>query len=132
MRRRSGSDAKRAERLERLDRIVERSRVGDDLLPVAVVWAQPLEPRVSAVDGRESVGLVDRDDAQPGEDRVALGLRCAGAIAHAVWQASSISSRGARTAREHGAVELAVMAAVQSSSSSRARRWGVGCRSGAA
>ena len=37
MRRRSGSDAKRAERLERVERIVERSRVSHDLLPVAVL-----------------------------------------------------------------------------------------------
>ena len=74
MRPRSGSHANAAERLKRLERIVERSRVGHDVVPVAVLRPQPLEPRVSPVDPRESVRLVNRDDAQPGEDRIALGL----------------------------------------------------------
>ena len=73
MRPRSGSDAKRGGP-QAPRRIVERSRVSHDLVPVAVLRAQPLEPRVSPVDRRESVRLVDRHDAQPGEDRIALGL----------------------------------------------------------
>ena len=74
MRRRSGSDAKARSASSASIGIVERSRIGDYLVPVAVVSAQPLEPRVSAVDGREAVRLVDGDDAQPGEDRVPVGL----------------------------------------------------------
>ena len=93
-----GQRGQRAERLEGLERVVERARVGDHVVPVAVLGAEPLETRVAAVDRREPVGLVDRDDAQPGEDRVRGRAGCAGAIAQAVWQASSISSRGARTA----------------------------------
>jgi hypothetical protein len=49
-------------------------RVSDDLVPVAVLRAQPLEPRVTPVDRRQAVRLADRDDAQPREDRIALGL----------------------------------------------------------
>ena len=35
---------------------------------------QALEMCVTAIDGGKAVGLVDGDDAQPGEDRVAVGL----------------------------------------------------------
>jgi hypothetical protein len=49
-------------------------RVGDHVVPVAALGPQSFEARVASLDGRESVGLVDGDDAQPGEDRVAVWL----------------------------------------------------------
>ena len=72
-----GQRGERAERFEGLERVVERSRVGDDVVPVAARRREALEVRVAALDRREAVGLVDGDDAQPGEDRVAVGLACA-------------------------------------------------------
>ena len=112
MRWRSGSDAEDAQRLERLERVVERARVGDDLVPVAVRRAQPLEVRVASVDRREPVGLVDGDDAQPGEDRVALGLAAQQDRPRGLAGVLDELARRVDDAGD-GAVEVAVVAAVE-------------------
>lgn len=48
--------------------------VCDHLLPVALVDVEAFAVPRTAVDGGEAVGLVDGDEAQLGEDRVAVGL----------------------------------------------------------
>jgi hypothetical protein len=77
-------------------RALDHFRAGDDLLP-AHDRRDRLEVRVASFDRRQAVGLVNCDDAEPGEDGAALGL-FRSRMAQAFWQASSMSSRGALTA----------------------------------
>jgi len=95
-----------------VERVVEGARVGDEILPVAVVGAQVGESCLPALDRREPVGLVDGDHAQPGEDRVAVGLGSQqggpGGLAGVLDQLA----RGVDGVRD-GALEVAVVASVE-------------------
>src|SRR4029453_19126356 len=96
---------------QRLERVLERVWVGDEVFAVAV-GATAGESRFTAFDRREAVGLVDGDHAQPGEDRVAIGLGSQqdrpGALAGVLDQ----FARGVDGVRD-GALEVAVVASVE-------------------
>ncbi len=86
------------------------TRVGDDGVPAFAV-VEVLEVR-GAVGAAEAVGLVGGDDAQPGEDGVAVGLvsqqdrpgGLAGVFDQFAWGVDGVGD---------GALEVAVMAAVE-------------------
>ena len=69
----SGELSEDAQGFAGFERIVDRGWVGDDLLP-AHDRRERLEVRVASFDRRQAVGLVNCYNAQPGEDRAALGL----------------------------------------------------------
>jgi hypothetical protein len=77
-----------------------------------LVDVEELEVSRTAVDGGEAVGLVDGDDAQPGEDRVAVGL---GAQEGGPGRMAGVFDEFARRAHDacDSAVEVAVVLAVE-------------------
>src|SRR5215210_3590632 len=87
-------------------------RVSDRFAPAAILEMHASEPRIATLDGREAVRLVDRDDAQPGEDRVALGLGAQEDHPRRLAGVLDELGRSAHDAR-YGAVEVALMPAVE-------------------
>ncbi len=84
----------------------------EQILPAAVA-GQILEPRLTPILTRQPVDLMDRDGAQPAEQRRRPLRLSRSSVTHAAWHASSTRSAGALTTRADRANQRAVVAPEQ-------------------
>jgi hypothetical protein len=93
-----GEAGEGAQRLERRELVFEGDAARDEGLPGAV-GGERLQVRLSSLERREPVGLVDGDDVEPGNTEARSGWWRRSWI-QACWQASSISTAPRLTRRE--------------------------------